>query len=349
MSLLNLTWHQYELLIHFFRKTWYAATSHWGPIELQWPQDLILKVPALLPSLTQVQSLWNATFQQAVKLHPINIPGYHAMEWLITDIIEYVCSTALLFALFEFQHELEVLLKLDAFPVAAGHCLILSVTFGNFGRLCKTCCLHFIAAIADCNDKEVHIMQQVLAHNFAIIDRLAAAKKVFVASLSKELPICFTFTGDDVVVRIVAGLVPSSSLFCCFYCFFRRHLQEGQTQLLTKRTLNTALQLGAEKIYGHAELPWLKKIEWTEYKLCVLHALMSMGRMFVHWLHDYLVWYQKITDNEGVWEIAEAWLKDNHVNINISVMPQTGTWNVKGKVVYYDFFFTFVFYRHSYC
>jgi hypothetical protein len=333
VSLLNLTWHQYELLIHFFRKTWHAATSHWGPIDLYWPGELDIHhhIPALLPSLDSVKTLWNVTFQQTVKMNRLEIPGYHAVEWLITDIIEYVCSNAILFALFEFHHELEVLLKLDAFPVAAGHCLILSVTFGNFGRLCKTCCLHFIAAVADCNDKEDRIMHQVLANNFAIIDRLAEAKKIFITALSCYLPIRFTFTGDDVALRLVTGLCSSASNFCCFYCFFRRHLQENEVQLLKKRTLETALYYGAQSQHGHVEPPWLKKILWTDYKLCILHALISMGRMFVHWLHDFLAWYHKETQQPEVWEIAQAWLKELHVNITISVIPTTGTWNVKGK------------------
>lgn len=332
VSLLGLTWHQYELLIRFFGKVWHAATAKWGSIKLCWPESIDSEaIPSLLPSLSRVQSLWNATFQQFVKLAHLEIPGYHAVEWLLSDIIEYVCGNALLFALFEFQNELEILLKLDAFPVAAGHCLILSVTFGNFGRLCKTSCLHFIAAIADCNDKDVSIMRQVLAHNFAVIDKLAKAQRIFVTALQQELPIRFAFTGDDVVLRIITGLCSSASNFCCFYCFYRRHLQEGESQLLVKRSVASANRYGGQAKYGHVELPWLQCLNWSQYKMCVLHALISMGRMFVHWLHDYLVYYHKATDNQKVWHIAQSWLKDLHVNIDISTMPQNGSWNVKGN------------------
>ena len=53
---------------------------------------------------------------------------------------------------------LKVILKLDAFFVARGSCLLMSLTLSNFELLCKTSCLHFIIAIADCNDHERDIV-----------------------------------------------------------------------------------------------------------------------------------------------------------------------------------------------
>ena len=58
--------------------------------------------------------------------------------------------------------------------LAEGSCLLMSLTLGNFGLLCKTSYLYFIIAIADCNEHERDIVAQVLANNFAIIDQLAA-------------------------------------------------------------------------------------------------------------------------------------------------------------------------------
>ena len=99
------------------------------------------------------------------------------VEWLILDIIEYICGNIVLMALITIPVDtLEVILKLDAFLVAEGSCLLMSLTLGNFGLLCKTSYLHFIITIADCNDRERDIVTQVLANNFAIIDQLAATE-----------------------------------------------------------------------------------------------------------------------------------------------------------------------------
>ena len=59
------------------------------------------------------------------------------VEWLISDIIEYICGNIVLMALITISVDtLEVILKLDAFPVAGDSCLLMSLTLGNFGLLC---------------------------------------------------------------------------------------------------------------------------------------------------------------------------------------------------------------------
>ena len=106
------------------------------------------------------------------------------VEWLISDIIKYICGNIVLMALITISVDtLEVILKLDAFPVAEGSCLLMSLTLGNFELLCKTSCLHFIVAIANCNDYERDIVAQVLANNFAIIDQLAATRIIWMQAL----------------------------------------------------------------------------------------------------------------------------------------------------------------------
>ena len=103
-----------------------------------------------------------------------SIDKIKVVEWLIPDIIKYICGNIVLMILIIILVDtLEVILKLDAFPVAEGSCLLMSLTLDNFGLLCKTSCLHFIVTIANCNDHERNIVAQVLANNFAIIDQLA--------------------------------------------------------------------------------------------------------------------------------------------------------------------------------
>ena len=103
------------------------------------------------------------------------------VEWLIPNIIEYIYGNIVLIVLITISIDtLEVILKLDAFSVAGGSCLLMSLTLGNFGLLCKTSCLHFIVAIADCNSYERDIVAQVLANNFAIIDQLATTGIIWV-------------------------------------------------------------------------------------------------------------------------------------------------------------------------
>ena len=141
-------------------------------------------------------------------LHPItSIPGVTAAEWLITDILEYIFSNTFLVSLFVSFEILEVILKVDAFPVAGGSCLLLTLTLGNFGKRCKSSWLHFVAAIADCNDKDRSIVQQVLANNFSIVDRLTKAGEIFITAMGKAIPIVFNIGGDDALLHVLTGLV----------------------------------------------------------------------------------------------------------------------------------------------
>ena len=134
-------------------------------------------MPQFLPSSKQVRLKWNEIYATTVKPKIFSIDKIKVVEWLISDIIEYICGNIVLMALITISVDtLEVILKLDAFSVAGGSCLLMSLTLGNFGLLCKTSCLHFIVAIANCNDHERNIVTQVLANNFAIIDQLAATR-----------------------------------------------------------------------------------------------------------------------------------------------------------------------------
>ena len=134
-------------------------------------------MPQLLPSSKQVRLKWNEIYATTVKPKIFSIDKIKVVEWLISDIIEYICGNIVLMALITIPVDtLEVILKLDAFPVAKGSCLLMSLTLGNFGLLCKTSCLHFIVTIADCNDHERDIVAQVLANNFAIINQLVATR-----------------------------------------------------------------------------------------------------------------------------------------------------------------------------
>ena len=79
---------------------------------------LQLSIPRLLPATKPVRELWNALFMSLVKLSAIAIPGVIAYEWLCVDILEYICGNAFLLDLFETPVDtLEVIIKLDAFPV----------------------------------------------------------------------------------------------------------------------------------------------------------------------------------------------------------------------------------------
>jgi hypothetical protein len=256
-----------------------------------------------------------------------------AVEWLVTDIIEYVCSNPVLLLLFAVPVDvLEVIVKLDAFPVAGGHCFLLSVTFGNFGALCKASCLHFVAAIADCNDSDRDILLQVTKNNFAAIDALLAAGSMFVKALNRTIRIVINFGGDDKILRLIAGLEVSSSKWCCFYCFWRRKLPTGVPQIQGKRSVDMACTLAVEQRVGHQHQPFLKNLLWTAYKMCVLHALMSMGRLLCHWLHDWLVLLEQVTGITKGWDdTSKVWLKLLSINIDISKPPVNKSWNCKGK------------------
>lgn len=297
-----------------------------------------LSVPRLLPPTKEVKTKWKEELDRIQQLHPItSIPGVKAAEWLITDILEYIYSNSFLITLMVCSPELlEVILKVDAFPVAGGSCLMLTVTLGNFGKGCKSSWLHFIAAIADCNDKDRSVVHQVLANNFSLVDQLVEAGEVFINTIGKAMAITFRFGGDDALLRVLTGLVRSSSCWCCLYCFWMRNAQDT-CQVTSKRSTTLAIALAARSAKeqgGHEVEPMLKKVHWCSYKMCILHALMAMGRVFCHWLFNWLVLLQ--SKDIHAWDLASDWLTQLHIHINIKQPPVKGSWNVKGRSEFGD-------------
>jgi hypothetical protein len=84
---------------------------------------------------------------------------------------------------------------------------------------------------------------------------------------------------------------------------------------------------------GHEVAPLLKNILWTAYKMCVLYALLAMGRVFCHWLFEWLQHLAMETNNPEVWNIASSWLESMNVNVKIRQKPTKGSWSVKGTVL----------------
>jgi hypothetical protein len=118
VSLLNISWSQYQMLVHMVRKGWNATTSKFEPLTLHWPalrqQYSTTVLPRLVAPFKHVKQLWKQIFQQSTRYSPINIPNVVAQEWLITDIIEYVCGNAFLLGLFRIPVDtLEVILKVS--------------------------------------------------------------------------------------------------------------------------------------------------------------------------------------------------------------------------------------------
>ena len=87
-------------------------------------------MPQLLPSSKQVRLKWNEIYATTVKPKIFSIDKIKVVEWLISDIIEYICGNIVLMALITIPVDtLEVILKL---VVAEGSCLLMSLTLGNF-------------------------------------------------------------------------------------------------------------------------------------------------------------------------------------------------------------------------
>jgi hypothetical protein len=225
-------WKQHKALISLLGHTWNEATQKFGFQRLQWPKEgTTALIRPLLAPFEAVKNTWKAVYQEHVNLELIAIPGITAAEWKITDIIEYVCGNTILLSLFVAPLVcLEVIIKCDAFPVAGGQCFLLSVTFGNFGLLCKCTALHFVAAIATCSDKDRDLIAKVVATNFRIIDELAGLGSIFIKALGKAVAISFVFGGDDKVLRLITGLAPSCGKWCCFYCYWLHNLHPSVAQ-----------------------------------------------------------------------------------------------------------------------
>ena len=65
--------------------------------------------------------------------------------------------------------------------------------------------------------------------------------------------------------------------------------------------------------------------------MCVLHALMSMGWLLCKWLHDWLAWTETQSESDSRWKIAQNWLKNLKINIDITTSLLNKSWNCKGN------------------
>jgi len=329
VSFCELSWSQYEKLITFLRKSWNDNLHAFTPTMICFPEASYV-ISKLLPSSQQVKALWNFILPRTIPYYILPIAGIFAIECLIPNVIEYVYGNPLLYSLLHQPLErLEVIVTLDAFPVGGGHCFLMCITFGNFGMLCKCSYLHFITALADCSDDDRSVIEQILHNNFALIDQLLHVGSIYINAIKKAVPITFNFGGDDKILRLITGLERSASKWCCFYCFWRRDALAAE-QVTTKRTTDMATEFAVRHECGHMAVPMLKNLAWTNYKMCVLHALMSMGRLLCHWIHEWCAYLETKTGNSVYWTHAQAWLTNLHINITISKKPVTGSWNCKG-------------------
>jgi hypothetical protein len=173
----------------------------------------------------------------------------------------------------------------------------------------------------------------VLAHNIAQVEHLLTVGTLFVAALQRVIRVTFAFGADDQGLRLITGLASSSSIYCCFYCYFIRNLNPTLNQCYHKRSSRNAIELAATGDGGHECQPLLKNAQWSAYKMCVLHALMAMGRVFCKWLFDWLGWLEMESNSTRHWDYAQAWLKNINVNINITKPPANQSWNCKGTFI----------------
>ncbi len=119
-------------------------------------------------------------------------------------------------------------------------------------------------------------------------------------------------------------------------CFFKRKLLPNETPCLDKRKTELAIIFATEHFGGHRFPPIFSSLSWDKYTWCILHALMSMGRVFVKALHNRLVDLVKSTDSDIWWTYINSWLKYVGVQkLNLEKPPEKGSWSVKGKIQIY--------------
>lgn len=131
VSFCHLNWSQYTDLISFLGHHWNETRQKWMRLKL--PSGI--NVPQLLPSLVAVKHKWKEIARSAMTLSIIPM-GVPAMQWVITDVLEYICGNEYLLSLCTTSIEvLEVIIKLDAFPVAGGNCFLMTLTLGNLMKI----------------------------------------------------------------------------------------------------------------------------------------------------------------------------------------------------------------------
>lgn len=68
--------------------------------------------------------------------------------------------------------------------------------------------------------------------------------------------------------------------------------------------------------------------------MCILHAMMAMGRLFCHFFFNWLVLLERQLGDASIWTTAASLFKYLHITVDITTLPTNGSWSIKGIFFY---------------
>jgi hypothetical protein len=251
ISLMNISFSQYDMLTQIYGKTFDEDTNRMKRQHLSNGES----IGFLLATKRKVQALWKEIIEKNLKYRKIEFEEYTGYIWPIPYIIQYILSHSLLTNLMKDSTVLDIILKLDGFPVGGEQGFCVSITLKNFGFLAKCGCLHFLTNIADISDKDRNLVKIFLAENLVYLNEIASTGFLFLPDWKIKVACSLRIGGDDPMLRVLMGLDSSISSWLCIYCF---QLRNGKDQSIF---CNIMIQLINKLIRGEKNLSHVKR-EW---------------------------------------------------------------------------------------
>lgn len=213
VGLLDLPWGKYQLLRKLFAME--VQRTKWNS-----------RIFKILATKEEVQREWKLLSMQHLKLNKLtkvvtieDIPKeIISYECSILAILNYIFGSPILKSLVLNPDNLEVIFRMDAFPVGGRQGLLAAITLKNFGSMCHLPTFQFLTNVANIGDKDHDQVRFALGQNLHLLNNMAQTRKIYIHSLLKAVNCQIRVGGDDPVLRLLFGLKASNSLHLSIYC-----------------------------------------------------------------------------------------------------------------------------------
>lgn len=222
VSLLDLPWTKYDLLRQLFSAT--LAKNGWNT-----------RIFMFLATKKNVQSQWRTICNNCLKLRKIshfvveeesqNLRKIISHECNILNIIDYIFKTPMLRNSLKDSDNLEMIFRMDAFPVGGEQGLLAAITFKNFGVLSHIPMFQFMTNLANVSDKKAAHVRLALGQNLEMLNEIARTKKIALPNSCVTINCILRVGGDDPVLRLLFGLKASNCNRLSIYCKCERGKQ----------------------------------------------------------------------------------------------------------------------------
>lgn len=211
----NISFNQYRKITQSFGKQWIESKHRYSRKRLT--QNF--SIPRLFASIPAVRKCYSTIALQYMRCIEHIKGEYIGHEWNVIEILEYIWSFSMLRNMLQDTEELELIVKLDGFPVGGASGFFITLTLGNFGVACKCSVLQFILLSSNMPEKDRELLEFMFETNIQVLKRISQVGEVFLERAQVNFKATLAIGGDDPILRTILGLTRSGDIWYCIYCF----------------------------------------------------------------------------------------------------------------------------------